>query len=85
MILDTTTTAAFGARIYPIHAIVMNAAPINDTLYLLNLSARFPARGLQNREHRFIRPPTKPMTAADAPMLSVNPVIRGVTSIGLDI
>ena len=62
----------------------MNTPPIKDTLYLLSLSARFPASGLQNRETRFIRPPTKPITAAVAPMFSANPVIKGVTSMGLD-
>ena len=52
---------------------------------MLSLSARLPASGRQKRETRFISPPTNPITAAVPPMLSVNPVISGVTSIGLDI
>src|SRR5699024_7478389 len=85
MILAITTTVSLGAKMYPALAIVINMAPINVSLYLLILSARFPAIGLQNREQRFIRPPTNPITAADAPMLPAKPVIRGVTSMGLDI
>src|SRR5699024_7414064 len=85
MIREITTVISFGARMYPALAIVISTAPINVSLYLLIRSAILPARGRQNREHRFISPPTKPMTAADAPMLSVNPVISGVTSMGLDI
>ena len=63
----------------------MKIAPIKESLYLLILSARFPASGRQTSDTRFIRPPINPMTAAVAPMLSENPVIRGVASIGLDI
>ena len=63
----------------------MNTAPAKESLYLLILSARLPARGRQNKDTRFIIPPTSPISAADAPMLSVNPVISGVTSMGLAI
>ena len=85
MILAMMTTISFGAKIYPTHAAVMNTAPINESLYLLILSARFPAIGRQSRDTRFIRPPTSPIRAAEAPILSVNPVISGVTSMGLAI
>ena len=42
-------------------------------------------RDVTRNEQRFIIPPTIPIRAADEPMLSVNPVISGVTSIGLAI
>ena len=61
----------------------MSRRPAMDRRYLLILSIKLPTAGRQNREQRFIMPPTMPIKAALAPRLSEKPVMRSVTSMGL--
>ena len=52
--------------------------------FLLAISAKLPAKGLQSRELILVSPPIIPIITAPAPRLPEKPVIGGVTSMGLE-
>ena len=78
------TTCGLQAKTYPRQDAIRHTAPIQDNTYFLTLSEKAPTKGRQHREQRFIRPPIRPIRAALAPNEPENPVMIGVTAMGLE-